>query len=80
MQIDEPSLRAVIARNAPSILGFRVVAYHTLTAGNTTISKTSELSPRCYWAIGSVFQEAGLPDGCLNVLAHRTQDAAAITT
>ncbi|MCJ1245884.1 hypothetical protein MMC30_003088 [Trapelia coarctata] len=64
--------------NAPYLLGFRAVAY-ALAAGNTTILKASELSPRCYWAIGSVFKEAGLPDGCLNVLAHRTQDAAEMT-
>ncbi|MCJ1418137.1 hypothetical protein MMC32_004482 [Xylographa parallela] len=65
--------------NAPYILGFRAIAY-ALATGNTTILKAPEFSPRCYWAIGSVFQEAGLPAGCLNVLAHRTQDAAAITT
>ncbi|MCJ1291708.1 hypothetical protein MMC34_003253 [Xylographa carneopallida] len=65
--------------NAPYILGFRAVAY-ALATGNTTILKAPEFSPRCYWAIGSVFQEAGLPAGCLNVLAHRPQDAAEITT
>ena len=42
--------------------------------------KGPELSPRSFWAIGSVFKEAGLPDGCLNVLTYRSQDAAAITT
>ena len=66
-------------RNAPYILGFRAVAY-ALATGNTTILKSPEFSPRCFWAIGSVFKEAGLPDGCLNVLAHRTQDAPEITT
>ncbi|MCJ1287282.1 hypothetical protein MMC26_006630 [Xylographa opegraphella] len=65
--------------NAPYILGFRAVAY-ALATGNTAILKAPEFSPRCYWAIGSVFQEAGLPAGCLNVLAHRPQDAPAITT
>ncbi|MCJ1388709.1 hypothetical protein MMC18_001558 [Xylographa bjoerkii] len=65
--------------NAPYILGFRAVAY-ALATGNTTILKAPEFSPRCFWAIGSVFKEAGLPDGCLNVLAHRPQDAAEITT
>ena len=38
------------------------------------------MSPRCAWAIGSVFKEAGFPDGVLNVLAHRPQDAAEVTT
>ena len=60
-------------------MGFRAVSY-ALAAGNTTVLKGSERSPRCYWAIGSVLQEAGLPDGCLNVLVHRPQDAADVTT
>lgn len=64
--------------NAPFILGLRSVVY-ALAAGNTCILKGSELSPRSFWAIGSVFHEAGLPAGCLNVLYHRTQDAADIT-
>jgi acyl-CoA reductase-like NAD-dependent aldehyde dehydrogenase len=42
--------------------------------------KGSELSPRCFWAIGSVLTEAGLPEGVLNVLYHRPEDAAQITT
>ena len=71
--------RTKINRNAPYILGFRAVAY-ALATGNTAILKAPEFSPRCFWGIGSVFKEAGLPDGCLNVLAHRTQDAAEITT
>lgn len=65
-------------RNAPYILGIRAVAY-ALAAGNTTVLKAPELSPRCYWAIGSVLKEAGLPDGCLNIIAHRSQDAAEVT-
>ena len=42
--------------------------------------KGSELSPRCFWAIGSVLAEAGLPAGVLNVLYHRPEDASPITT
>ncbi|KAH6684671.1 aldehyde dehydrogenase domain-containing protein [Halenospora varia] len=64
--------------NAPYILGFRSVAY-ALAAGNTCILKGSETSPRCHWAIGSIFKEAGLPNGVLNVIFHRPQDAAEIT-
>ena len=41
--------------------------------------KGPELSPRCYYAIVDVFREAGLPDGCLNLVFHRPQDAAEIT-
>jgi len=50
-----------------------------LAAGNTVVLKGSELSPRCYYEIASIFSEAGLPDGCLNLLFHRREDAAAIT-
>ncbi|KAI9826984.1 MAG: hypothetical protein M1819_007078 [Sarea resinae] len=65
--------------NAPYILGFRSVIY-ALAAGNSTILKGSELAPRCFWAIGSVFAEAGLPKGALNVLIHTRENAAEITT
>lgn len=65
--------------NAPYILGIRAVLY-ALAGGNTCILKGSELSPRCFWAIGTVLNEAGLPAGALNVLYHRPQDAAQITT
>ncbi|KAF2201003.1 aldehyde dehydrogenase [Delitschia confertaspora ATCC 74209] len=70
---------AIAPWNAPYILGVRSVLY-ALAAGNTCILKGSELSPRVFWAIGSVFQEAGLPAGVLNVLYHRREDAAQITT
>ncbi|MCJ1272902.1 hypothetical protein MMC21_000691 [Puttea exsequens] len=65
--------------NAPFILGVRAVSY-ALAAGNTCILKGSELSPRCFWIIGQIFHEAGLPSGCLNVIFHRTSDAAAVTS
>ncbi|KJR82139.1 vanillin dehydrogenase [Sporothrix schenckii 1099-18] len=64
--------------NAPYILGIRSVVY-ALAAGNTCVLKGSEVSPRCFWAIGALFREAGLPDGCLNVLYHRPADAADVT-
>ena len=51
-----------------------------MAAGNTVVLKGSEFSPRCHWVVGSVFKEAGLPDGVLNVLTHRPQDAAEVTT
>ncbi|EAU33063.1 conserved hypothetical protein [Aspergillus terreus NIH2624] len=65
--------------NAPYILGTRAVAL-PLAAGNTTVLKGSELSPKCFWAIGEAFRQAGLPDGCLNVLYARPEDAAEVTT
>ncbi|KAJ5981589.1 hypothetical protein N7499_002920 [Penicillium canescens] len=64
--------------NAPFILGVRAVA-QPLGAGNTVVLKGSELSPKCFWAIGDVFRQAGLPAGCLNVIFHRASDAAAVT-
>lgn len=66
-------------RNAPYILGFRSVLF-PLAAGNTTILKGSEFCPRTWWAIGSVLTEAGLPAGVLNVIVHRPEDAAQVTT
>lgn len=36
------------------------------------------MTPRCYWAIGRAFEDAGLPAGCLNVLHCRPQDAAEV--
>ena len=68
-----------LSRNAPYILGFRAAVY-AIAAGNTCVLKGAELSPRCFWLIGAIFQEAGLPDGVLNVIFHRPQDAAEVTT
>ncbi|XMA14889.1 hypothetical protein WAI453_007680 [Rhynchosporium graminicola] len=65
--------------NAPYILGVRACAA-AIMAGNTVILKASELAPRCSWAIGSIFREAGLPPGVLNVIAHSTADAAEVTS
>ncbi|KAL2871091.1 aldehyde dehydrogenase [Aspergillus lucknowensis] len=64
--------------NAPYILGTRAVAL-PLAAGNTAILKGSELSPRCFWVLGDIYREAGLPAGCLNVIYHQTSDAASVT-
>lgn len=50
-----------------------------LATGNTTVLKGSELLPKCYWAMVDVFREAGLPDGCLNLVLHRPEDASAVT-
>jgi acyl-CoA reductase-like NAD-dependent aldehyde dehydrogenase len=48
-------------------------------AGNTVVLKASEIAPRCSWAIGSVFRDAGLPPGVLNVFCHASKDAAVVT-
>ena len=65
--------------NAPYALGLRAISY-AIAGGNTCVLKGSELSPRCFWAIGSILAEAGLPPGVVNVIYHRTQDAPAVTT
>lgn len=61
-------------RNAPYVFGIRSAAC-ALAAGNTTVLKSSELTPRCYWAIGRAFEDAGLPAGCLNIIHCAPQDA-----
>jgi acyl-CoA reductase-like NAD-dependent aldehyde dehydrogenase len=53
---------------------------YPLAAGNTVVFKGSEFCPKTWWAIGSVLTEAGLPAGVVNVLFHRAEDAAQITT
>ena len=53
---------------------------YAIAVGNTCVLKGSETSPRCFWAVGSILKDAGLPDGVLNVIFHRPQDAAEITT
>jgi acyl-CoA reductase-like NAD-dependent aldehyde dehydrogenase len=64
-------------RNATYILGFRAVTY-ALAAGNAVVFKASEVAPRSLGVIGTVFREAGLPDGVLNVIQHHPEDAAAV--
>lgn len=69
---------AIAPWNAPFILGIRSVVY-ALAAGNTAILKAPEFSPLCSYSIVSILHEAGLPTGVLNLLAHQTSDAPAIT-
>jgi acyl-CoA reductase-like NAD-dependent aldehyde dehydrogenase len=64
-------------RNAPYVFGIRSAA-SALATGNTTVLKTSELSPRSYWALGRAFTDAGLPPGCLNIVSCRAADAAGV--
>jgi acyl-CoA reductase-like NAD-dependent aldehyde dehydrogenase len=50
------------------VFGVRSAAT-AIATGNTAILKGSELTPRCYWALGKAFHDAGLPAGVLNVLS-----------
>jgi acyl-CoA reductase-like NAD-dependent aldehyde dehydrogenase len=36
------------------------------------------MTPRCYYAVGKAFLEAGLPPGVLNVISCRPEDAAQV--
>jgi acyl-CoA reductase-like NAD-dependent aldehyde dehydrogenase len=65
--------------NAPHVLGVRA-CLQPLAMGNTVILKGPEANPGTYWAIASVFHNAGLPAGCLNTIYHRPgPDAASVT-
>jgi acyl-CoA reductase-like NAD-dependent aldehyde dehydrogenase len=48
--------------NGPVILGVRALAM-PLACGNTVVFKASEACPAVHRLIGTVLQEAGLPDG-----------------
>ncbi|CAK7239341.1 MAG: hypothetical protein STHCBS139747_000771 [Sporothrix thermara] len=79
--LDEPYgvVVGIAPWNAPYILGTRAVVF-PLAAGNTVVLKGSELSPRIMWAIASVFAEAGVPPGAVNVVyAAPGPDAVAVT-
>ena len=43
------------------------------------VFKASEVSPRSLGVVGTVFREAGLPDGVLNIIQHHPEDAATVT-
>lgn len=65
--------------NAPHVLGVRA-CLQPLATGNTVVLKGPESNPATYWAIASVFHNAGLPAGCLNTIYHRPgADAASVT-
>jgi acyl-CoA reductase-like NAD-dependent aldehyde dehydrogenase len=59
------------------VFGVRAAAT-AIATGNTTILKSSEMTPRCYWALGKVFHDAGVPAGVVNVVSCRPSDAPAV--
>ena len=63
--------------NAPVILGVRAVAV-PLAVGNTVVLKASEICPGVHRLIGRVLQDAGLPEGAINVITNAPKDAPAI--
>jgi len=52
---------------------------YPIAAGNTAILKGSESCPRTMWGLCSIFNEAGLPAGVLNMIVHEPANAPAIT-
>ncbi len=63
--------------NAPVILGTRAVAV-PIACGNTVVLKASELCPATHRLIGECFAEAGMPEGVLNVVTNKPEEAAEI--
>jgi vanillin dehydrogenase len=61
--------------NAPVILGTRAVAT-PLAFGNTVVLKASEVCPKTHGEIARALADAGLPDGVINLVTHRGEDAA----
>jgi hypothetical protein len=61
------------------VFGIRAAAT-AIATGNTAILKGSELTPRCFWAVGKAFHEAGLPAGVLNVLSCPPAKAEEVVT
>ena len=63
--------------NAPVILGVRAMAV-PLACGNTVVFKASEACPAVHRLIGAALQEAGFPDGVINVITNAPEDAAEV--
>ena len=59
------------------MFGVRAAAT-AIATGNTAILKSSEMTPRCYWALGRVFHDAGVPAGVVNVVCCQRIDAPSI--
>ncbi|KAF2865174.1 NAD-dependent aldehyde dehydrogenase [Massariosphaeria phaeospora] len=67
----------IIAWNAPYVFAIRSAAT-AIATGNTTVIKSSEMTPHCVYVLSKVFKEAGLPDGVLNILSCRREDAPSV--
>ncbi|KAK4500350.1 hypothetical protein PRZ48_008539 [Zasmidium cellare] len=64
--------------NSPAVLGGRGIA-SALAAGCTVVLKASEVCPWTYRILVDIFEEAGLPKGCLNQVQSGREHAAAVT-
>src|ERR1700735_1671746 len=66
---------AIAPWNAPVILSTRSVAT-PLASGNTVVLEASELCPRTHAAVVHALQDAGLPEGVINLITNDPADAA----
>jgi acyl-CoA reductase-like NAD-dependent aldehyde dehydrogenase len=63
--------------NAPVILGVRAVAT-PLACGNAVILKASETCPRTHQLIVEALEDAGFPEGAVNIVANTPDSAAEV--
>jgi len=63
--------------NAPIILGVRAVAT-ALACGNAVILKASEVCPRTHSLIIEALDEAGFPEGTVNIVTNAPEDAGEV--
>jgi len=79
MALQEPVgvILGIAPWNAPIILGVRAIAV-PLACGNAVILKASEICPETHRLIIEAFQEAGFPDGVVNIVTNAPADAAEV--
>jgi vanillin dehydrogenase len=65
---------AIAPWNAPLILATRAIAA-PLALGNTVVLKASERCPATHAAVARALADAGVPDGAVNLICHRPEDA-----
>ena len=71
---------AITPWNSPSVLGMRVVA-PALALGNAVVLKPDPQTPVCGGAVfASIFKEAGLPDGLLQIVIGDAEVGEALIT
>src|SRR4029453_9205106 len=71
---------AITPWNSPSVLGMRVVA-PALALGNAVVLKPDPQTPVCGGAMfASIFKEAGLPDGLLQIVIGDAETGDALVT
>jgi benzaldehyde dehydrogenase (NAD) len=76
MGIREPAgvVLGIAPWNAPIILGTRAIAT-PLACGNAVILKASEICPRTHSLIIETLEEAGIPEGVVNLVTNAPEDA-----